>query len=136
MKKVHILIVDDEQDVIATMKMILELANFDISVAFNGHEALNIINANLDINPVDIIITDLSMPEMSGSELIEEIQKKDWDLAIIVVSAYRTRQKMKQLAQNGIATFIDKPFKMHELLNKVNELVEKKICSATKLFEN
>jgi signal transduction histidine kinase len=126
MENIHILLVDDEEEVLETMATILEMDNYTISTALSGRQALNVIEKNLNTdNPVDILVTDIAMPGLSGIELIDEVQNSGLELPILAVTGFGTKSKLVELIQKGIVGYIEKPFIMEELLRRVKIVAEK-----------
>lgn len=104
-----VLIVDDEQDIVAFMKDYLEDHRYEVYVAYNSEEALDA----LKYNP-DIIILDVMMPGMDGFELCEMI-RKHIDCPIIFLSARTSEEdRVKGLLVGG-DDYVIKPFSMREL---------------------
>ena len=79
-----ILIVDDELEYQKVVSLILEDSGYQTATCSNGEEALSY----LKNNTVDLVITDLRMPVMSGHELIEKLMEADYGIEILVVTAY------------------------------------------------
>ena len=84
-----ILIVDDEQSMRETLSIMLEREGFTVDSSSGGSEALEMCGQN----NYDLVITDLKMPEMNGIELIEAIYSKGYDLPVIVMTAYATKDQ-------------------------------------------
>ncbi len=100
-----ILLVDDDDDVRETSADMLGELGYTVIQASNGEEALDIIDRMPDL---DIMVTDIRMPGMSGLELAEVVRTRRTDLKVILVSGYFTPQKLQR-------RFLQKPFRTHEL---------------------
>ncbi len=111
----HILIADDEKNMIKTLKIMLNNEGFQVESAMNGEEALDKFKAD----SFDLVLTDLKMPKLNGIELIEEITKIS-DVPIIIMTAYATKDEAIKALNLGAVFFIEKPFKKQELLNYIN----------------
>lgn len=110
----RILVVDDESQITRVLRRSLAAHRYDVRVAADGESALDTFR---DFHP-DLIITDLSMPEMSGIELCQEIRKTS-KIPIIVLSV-KGEEKTKVAALDaGADDYITKPFGMDELLARV-----------------
>jgi len=110
----RILIVDDESQITRVLRSSLAAHRYDVRVAADGETALDTFR---DFHP-DLVITDLSMPEMSGIELCQEIRKTS-KIPIIVLSV-KGEEKTKVAALDaGADDYITKPFGMDELLARV-----------------
>ena len=110
----RILVVDDESQITRVLRRSLAAHRYDVRVAADGESALDTFR---DFHP-DLIITDLSMPEMSGIELCREIRKHS-KIPIIVLSV-KGEEKTKVAALDaGADDYVTKPFGMDELLARV-----------------
>jgi two-component system KDP operon response regulator KdpE len=112
MKK--ILMVDDENQITRVLRRSLMAASYDVRTAADGESALDTFR---DFKP-DLIITDLSMPEMSGIELCREIRKIS-EVPIIVLSVRGEEQTKVEALDAGADDYVTKPFGIDELLARV-----------------
>jgi len=115
----RILVVDDEQSMRETLTIMLEKEGFTIVMAKNGDEALE----KLDSGEVDIILTDLKMPGLSGIQFIEALTAKT-KTPIIIMTAYATKDEAIQALNLGASFFVEKPFKKPELMNYINNAIK------------
>jgi CheY-like chemotaxis protein/anti-sigma regulatory factor (Ser/Thr protein kinase) len=113
----RILVVDDEADVRETLSQMIESLGYQVSAAESGIEALEMIKAG----KVDLIITDLSMPRMTGLELIGNSKRLNPDIPIAVISAYGNVENTTYALTQGAFSFIAKPFK----LSQIKDLIRK-----------
>lgn len=110
----RILVVDDEVQITRVLRAALQSNGYDVSVARNGIEAMALY---LESQP-DLVITDLSMPEMDGVELTREIRQRA-STPIIVVSVRNQESAKIQALDEGADDYITKPFGIQELLARV-----------------
>jgi two-component system, OmpR family, KDP operon response regulator KdpE len=110
----RILVVDDEVQITRVLRAALQSNGYEVSVAKNGVEAMTLY---LEQAP-DLVITDLSMPEMDGVELTREIRQRD-STPIIVVSVRNQESAKIQALDEGADDYITKPFGIQELLARV-----------------
>ncbi|MEX2425370.1 MAG: response regulator [Thermomicrobiaceae bacterium] len=116
-KPQSILIVDDDQNILLTIKDILSSEGFPVRVARNGHEGLESVRHEQP----DLILLDLWMPSMNGQEMAQRLGDAGVSIPILVMSAV---QKGEHLAsQMGAAGFIPKPFDIIRLLDEVERLL-------------
>ncbi len=101
-----ILIVDDEKNYPPILSAILQGEGFETLTANSGKDAIEIIQ-NSDI---DLVLTDMKMPNMNGIELLENIKAKDLDLPVIMMTAHGTVDKAVEAMQKGAYSYILKPF--------------------------
>ncbi len=110
-----ILIAEDEADLILYLKESLEYYGYKILIAHNGVKALEIFDKNIET--IDMIISDVVMPEMGGVELKLVVQNVRKDMKFLLISAYTNR------IEPGIA-FLQKPFQTEELATMVRALLD------------
>ncbi len=117
-----ILLIDDEPALNKVLSNMLRDVGHQVYQAFNGLEGLEQLRNNPEIN---IIITDIIMPEKEGLEFIHEIRQKYQDLKIIAMSAGGkiSGENYLQLAKNlGADQILKKPFKRKELLERIDKI--------------
>ena len=114
-----ILIVDDEKNYPLILGAVLEEEGFEILTANSATEALDIIKAS----DVDLVLTDMKMPVMSGIELLERIKIKDPDLPVIMMTAYGTVDKAVEAMEKGAYSYLLKPFDNERLIIYVNKAI-------------
>lgn len=100
-----ILVVDDQPDVATTLADILALKGFKVNLSFSGAEALKI----LEGQPVDILLTDVKMPDMNGVMLYREVRKKYPHVTTYFMTAYAADELIQQGMKEGIKTVLTKP---------------------------
>lgn len=110
----HILVVDDEPQITRVLRTSLASQGYDIRVANDGETALEIVK---DWTP-DLVITDLSMPNMDGLELCRRLRAKS-QVPIIVLSVKGEERTKVQALDAGADDYVTKPFGMTELLARV-----------------
>jgi two-component system, cell cycle response regulator DivK len=115
-----ILIAEDYDDNRELLRLLLASANYDVREARNGKECLDLARAN----PPDLIMVDLSMPELDGWEVFKALKASSQTAHIpcVAVTAHTDRDRTKAL-QSGFSDFVGKPFKTEELLLTVARLV-------------
>ena len=117
MKK--ILIVDDEQDIVESLKFVLEVSGFVCYTAFNGEDGLRLAK---EIMP-DLIILDVMMPKINGYKIsrLLKYDNKYKDIPIIMVTA-RSQLEDKMIGEEtGVNEYITKPFELDQIVKKVEE---------------
>lgn len=117
----RLLLVEDNEELLLLMRTLMS-SKYHILTARNGEEALEQI-AN---NPLDLIITDVMMPGMDGNELTHRIKSsQEWNhLPVIMLSAKTSEEDRKQSMLIGADDYISKPFKLGDLMLRINNLVE------------
>ncbi len=117
---IKILVVEDSLSIRKLEKKILEKLKFSVLEAKDANEAVEILKKE----DIDLLITDLIMPDMNGVELIKYVKKNYDNLPIIVVSSAEDNKLFIKSIKLGANDFIKKPFKKDELVIRVNNLLE------------
>lgn len=119
-----LLVVDDEAGVRRSLKRLLEKDGYQIVLAEDGREALEIIKSGAE--PVETVICDYRMPGMNGIETLVEIGRINTEVTRIILTAYATMANAIEAVNSGIDGFLTKPFDNRELRAKVKECMIKK----------
>jgi two-component system KDP operon response regulator KdpE len=126
-----ILIVDDEPQITRVLRRSLSAHRYEVRTAADGESALETVR---DFAP-DLIITDLSMPEMNGIELCREIRKKS-EIPIIVLSVKGEEKTKVEALDAGADDYITKPFGIEELLARVRAALRRAPQKSEQQTEN
>jgi putative two-component system response regulator len=123
-KKYSFLVVDDEFPIIKIISDILTIHHSveRIHTAPNGVEGLEIYKNN----PIDFVITDILMPQMSGIDLIKKLIEYNPDAQIIVVSAFSDIDLVRDAMRNGAYDYILKPFSIEDMMTAINRIIERR----------
>jgi len=121
MKKKKILVVDDEQDVRETLESVLSKLDYDPIVASGGKEALEMIRQN----KVDVVLSDLYMPEMDGIELLKRVKTENRNIVFLMITAHPTIETAVDAIKKGAYDYLTKPFHIDEVKMKLNRALEK-----------
>ena len=111
-----ILMVDDEDLMLTMGQTVLSTFGYQVLTANTGQKALDIISKGE--KPIDLVITDLVMPAMSGRELVEQLRKISPNMRVLCTSGY-----LPPPAQTDDSAYLQKPFTSHDLLVKVKQLL-------------
>jgi len=125
----NVLIVDDEISLLLSIKAGFELYKdrFNLFTAEDGKKAIGILKSN----PIDLVVTDIRMPEMGGFELLVYMNANFSSIPAIVMSAYGTREIEGQFESIGIAGFLDKPVDFNKLVESIEEGLQRSSQSGT-----
>ena len=115
-----ILVVDDEVNYLTVMEALLGGEGYEVLTAPGGQEGLKIAGSA----DVDLVLTDMKMPKMSGLELLGELKRLYPDLPVIIMTAYGTVEKAVSAMKTGAFDYILKPFKNEELLVTIARALE------------
>ena len=116
-----ILVADDEPVVLILTKVILRNYGYNVLLAKNGEEAIEVHRAS---GPVDLVLTDVIMPQMTGSELMHELKQESKDLRCVLMSGYDHEQIQKHGVKDLGCDYLRKPFTPEALLRKVRHTLD------------
>jgi signal transduction histidine kinase/CheY-like chemotaxis protein len=116
-----VLIVDDEETVCAVGKQILERMGFSVLMAPDGRAALKVFREHAD--EIVCVLLDLTMPHMDGKEAFRAMQRLHPGVRVILCSGYNEQDAIGRLTGIGLAGFIQKPFNMATLKEKLVEVL-------------
>ena len=119
--KLHVLVVDDEQDIRDASERILTRMGFRVSKASSGEEALELYQQD---GPA-IVFLDLKMPGIDGMEVLKQVRQIDETVLVIVITGYATLETAIEAMKQGAYDFISKPFEPDQLRIIANRAAEK-----------
>ena len=112
-RKAKILVVDDEENIRKSLKMILEYEGYMFLEASTGEESLSILDETVD---VDLVFLDVKLPGMDGLEVLTEIKKRPVSPEVIVISGHGTIQNAVEATKLGAFEFLEKPLHRDRVL--------------------
>jgi len=119
-----ILFVDDEAIIVDVSQKMLEHLGYTVKTSLNPEAALNLFQTNPDA--FDLIITDMTMPQMTGAELSEKILKIQPDIPIIICTGHSSLMDETRAQDMGIAAFVMKPVEMKKIAVIIRNVLDKK----------
>ena len=119
--RTRILLVDDENAVLNLLYRLLESEGYEVLAASNGPDAVAICSRS--VRPIELLVTDYNMPEMSGLELARECSLLCSGLPVLYVSGAHPDEELQGDLKAGKRAFIAKPFHPDDLLRKARELL-------------
>lgn len=129
----NVLLVEDETPVRIFSSNALKNKGYNVLEADCAESALEIVNEKGDM--IDIIVTDVVMPGMSGTEMVEEIYKKYPTIKVIFVSGYAEDTFLKAYGEDREFNFLSKPYTLKQLATKVKEVLKNEISSGNEIDE-
>jgi DNA-binding response OmpR family regulator len=116
-----ILIVDDEPNIVMSLEYTFKKNNFEVFIARDGQEALDILQNQLP----DIIILDIMMPLVDGFETLEQIKKNEklQHCKVMFLSAKNKESDIEKGMALGADAYLTKPFSIKKVVDQVNELL-------------
>ena len=121
MKDLHVLIVDDEADLRLGLSRLIGETGACVTAAASGEEALQVLVGQA----VDLVISDIKMPGVTGVELLHQVRKNWPAVEVILISGFGTIELAVECLQAGAAHFLPKPFDNEELLAVVSRVGKK-----------
>lgn len=119
-KSAHILVVDDDPEIVESLRYAIALEGHQVFVARDGNQAL----AHVEANPPDLIVLDLMMPKRSGFLVLERLcQTTDVPIPVIVITANEGARHREYAKMLGAIDYISKPFVMDRLLESIHALL-------------
>jgi len=107
-----VLVVDDEPDLIAAYVRALTAAGFTVDKASNGKSAIERVASTR----FDVIVSDISMPELDGIGLLRAVREIDWDVPVVLVTGGASLETALQAVEYGALRYLQKPVDMHNLV--------------------
>ncbi|MCC5920566.1 MAG: response regulator [Cyclobacteriaceae bacterium] len=119
-----VLVVDDEPSILMSLEFLMRKNNYEVFIARDGKEAIEILNAEQP----QVIVLDIMMPEVDGYEVCEYIRKTEAlsKMGVIFLSAKSKESDLEKAFQLGADRYISKPFATKNLLVQIQELIEEK----------
>jgi PAS domain S-box-containing protein len=119
-----VLIVDDEEALCAVVEQMLDHMGFSVLTASNGQEALKVFDQHA--NEIVCVLLDLTMPHMDGVEAFNAMRRLEHDVTVILCSGYNEQEATQRFGRKGLAGFIQKPYEMAVLREKLKEVLRTK----------
>jgi signal transduction histidine kinase len=117
-----VLLVEDEDAVRLFSARALRNKGYKVIEARSGEAALSILGQENE--PIDLLITDVVMPEMDGPALVEEVRSRRPDMKVIFISGYAESAFRQQASDGSMLHFLAKPFSLKQLATKVKDVLE------------
>ncbi|MFW6097194.1 MAG: PAS domain S-box protein, partial [Chloroflexota bacterium] len=121
-REATILVVEDEEWARVAVQDSLQALGYRVLSAADGRGALEIINS--EGSGIDLVLSDMVMPEMGGLQLFDEIRARHPHVKMIIMSGYPLEDGGRSLLEQGIVDWISKPFSVNDLAQKVGEIID------------
>ena len=118
----RILVVDDEESIREFFQIMLKREGYQVLTAANGREGLECLKKN----QIDLIISDIQMPEMSGLELLSKVKELDPEMVVLMITAFGSTEIAVDAMKRGAYDYIQKPFKIDEAKIVIHQALEKR----------
>ncbi len=127
-----VLIVDDEETLTWSMARSLskDREKYEVIIANNGGEALNLLKKN----KIDLVISDIRMPDINGLDLLVKIKKEYPQTKVIIMTAYGSSDVQKEANRRGSLYYVEKPFEISDIRKIIIDLIGRKKGFRGKVF--
>ena len=119
MPEIHVLLVDDETEFVATLAERLQLRGYAASFAVSGADALR----RLETDRFDIVVLDVKMPGLDGLAVLEHIRRFDADLPVLLLTGHGDWKDKDRGVQMGATDCLMKPVDIDELIEKLQQTI-------------
>ncbi|MFC2132838.1 response regulator transcription factor, partial [Bacteroidota bacterium] len=120
-EKINILLAEDDKDLGNILSQFLEMHDFNVILARDGGEALELYNKN----EVDICVLDIMMPVMDGFSLAQQIKKTDHEIPLLFLTAKSLKEDKIKGLKLGADDYICKPFEVEELVLRIQNILRR-----------
>jgi DNA-binding NtrC family response regulator len=121
MKTIRVLVIDDEQIVLDSIRKILKEEDYEVDVSLSGREGLDWAIKK----QYDVVLTDIRMPDIGGMRVLRDIKRAKPSLPVIMITGYATVQSAVQAMKLGAMDYLEKPFTPERILEVVALSVDK-----------
>jgi len=118
----QVLIIDDNINLLYSTQALVESIGYHCIIADGGEAGINVLNSM----PIDIVLLDLSMPEVDGYSVLKYIQEKEFNTDVIVVSGESTFDNATNVFKSGALDFLGKPYKSSQLISTIDNVAYKR----------
>jgi DNA-binding NtrC family response regulator len=122
MRTIRILIIDDDPDICDYMRLMLSRQGYEVESSVDPEEALNMLREH----EFHLLVLDLMMPKIHGTQLLEEIRKFDRDISIIISTGYPSVDTAVLSLRYKVSDYIKKPFDLKEFEQSVERILREK----------
>ena len=129
--KINLLIVDDEELFLKSMRKRLELRDFNVIAVDRGEKAIEAARTQ----PIDIALVDLKMPGIDGEETLEALKKEHEWMEIIILTGHGSIDSAVKCAKTGAYSYLQKPCEWERLLQELAAAYKKKVMNKARIQE-
>jgi DNA-binding NtrC family response regulator len=130
-EKINLLIVDDEQLFLDSMRKRLEVRGFNVVTADRGEKAIEIARQK----PIDIALVDLKMPGIDGEETLQALKREHEWMEVVILTGHGSVDSAVELTKRGAYQYPQKPCELERLLEVLAEAYKKRVMSKAQIAE-
>jgi len=124
-----VLVVDDEKDIRKLARMSLEKLGYYVVEAEDGQQAITLLNEGEHPMVIDVIITDIRMPNINGVEAMDYFQREYPSIPLIVLTGFPDLDLAMQLMKRGVTDYLVKPVDREKLTTAVGDALEQRVIN-------
>jgi two-component system chemotaxis response regulator CheY len=122
----RVMVVDDEEQIRKVVSIALNKAGYDVLEAEDGGKAIELLNKDENPLMMDVIVCDIRMPKINGTEAIAYFRSQYPSTPVVVLTGYPDVQLATSLLKEGVVDFLTKPVDRDKLLSSVKAAMEKR----------
>ncbi|SDU15747.1 response regulator [Desulfobacula phenolica] len=130
-EKINLLIVDDEDQFLESIKKSLELRDFNVITANRGEKAVEVAKNNT----IDIALVDLKMPGISGEETLKLLKQEHKWMEVVILTGHGAIDSAVECTKSGAYSYLQKPCELDQLLETLQDAYKKKIMNRKQIEE-
>jgi DNA-binding NtrC family response regulator len=128
-QKVNLMVVDDEERFLESIKKRLEVHDFNVITVNRGDKAIEAAREN----PIDVVLLDLKMPGMNGEKTLAELKKVDRWLEVIILTGHGSTDSVVECIDKGAYFYLQKPCELELLLSVLSEAYRRRVTRKLKI---
>jgi DNA-binding response OmpR family regulator len=117
----RILLLDDDPVIVKLVAKALEPLGHELFTTTSGEEAIDVLTSW----PIDLLVADKNLPDVSGIEVVEVARQRQPNLAALIITGYASQASAEEAMQLGVADYLVKPFDVEDLLDKITKLLQR-----------
>ena len=122
-EKINLLVVDDEEQFLDSMKRRLEVRDFNVIAVNRGGKAVDAVRSQ----PIDIVLLDLKMPGMNGEQTLAELKKLHKGLEVVILTGHGSTDSVVECTEKGAYFYLQKPCELELLLAILAEAYKRRV---------
>ena len=123
-----IMVVDDDPDILITIRRIFENEGFEVICTTSPQEGLR----HVSDSAFDVILCDWKLPDFDGMDVVEELDRRSPDSAVVMISGYPAVERATEAMKRGAMDYLPKPFRPEEVIEAVKRAQERKLTEEKK----
>jgi DNA-binding NtrC family response regulator len=124
-KKINLLVVDDEERFLESIRKRLEVRDFNVMTVNRGDKAVQAAREH----PIDVVLLDLKMPGMNGEQTLEELKRENKNIEVIILTGHGSTDSVIECTKKGAYFYLQKPCELERMLNVLAEAYKKRVMN-------